>query len=232
SIPLWGIPLMDVGKLPEMDPYEEVAQQGQATPPSPAYVPDPMKLQHHVPVYVPGHPEKDPEEDPIDYVADAVDDEDEKEESSEDDDDEEEEHLAPTDSTVVASPAVDIVPSAEETDPFETDESAATPPPPPAYRTTFRIYVRSQTPITFPYETEIPPPPTSPRYAQALLGCRAAMIRAASPPTHHPLPLPTPSTSRRADIPEADIPPQKRLLLTASTPRFEVGESSATAGAR
>ncbi|GKD16556.1 hypothetical protein Tco_1205714, partial [Tanacetum coccineum] len=67
----------------------------------------------------------------------------------------------------------------------------------------------------------IPPPPTSPRYAQALLGCRAAMIRAASPHTHHPLPLPTPSTSRRADIPEADIPPQKRLLLTASTPRVD-----------
>ncbi|GKD55571.1 hypothetical protein Tco_1288958 [Tanacetum coccineum] len=52
------------------------------------------------------------------------------------------------------------------------------------------------------------------------------MMRAASPPTHHPLPLPAPSTSRRADIPEADIPPRKRLLLTAPTPRIEVGESS------
>nr|GFD43550.1 hypothetical protein [Tanacetum cinerariifolium] len=28
----------------------------------------------------------------------------------------------------------EIVPSAEETEPFETDESAATPPPHPAYR--------------------------------------------------------------------------------------------------
>ncbi|GJV91752.1 hypothetical protein Tco_1539565 [Tanacetum coccineum] len=55
------------------------------------------------------------------------------------------------------------------------------------------------------------------------------MMRAVSPPTHHPIPLPAPSTSRRADIPEADIPPRKRLLLTASTPRFEVGESSAAA---
>ncbi|GJU85397.1 putative reverse transcriptase domain-containing protein [Tanacetum coccineum] len=34
-----------------------------------------------------------------------------------------------------------------------------------------------------------------------------------------PIPLPTPSTSRRADILKADIPPQKRLLLTAPTPR-------------
>ncbi|GKE70812.1 hypothetical protein Tco_1528884 [Tanacetum coccineum] len=31
-----------------MDPYEEVAQQGQAHPLSPAYVPDPMKLDEHV----------------------------------------------------------------------------------------------------------------------------------------------------------------------------------------
>ncbi|GKF24452.1 hypothetical protein Tco_0076774, partial [Tanacetum coccineum] len=35
-----------------MDPYEEVAQQGQAHPLSPAYVPDPIELDKHVPVYV------------------------------------------------------------------------------------------------------------------------------------------------------------------------------------
>ncbi|GKC12983.1 hypothetical protein Tco_1009765 [Tanacetum coccineum] len=35
-----------------MDPYEEVAQQGQAHPLSPAYVPDPIELDEHVPVYV------------------------------------------------------------------------------------------------------------------------------------------------------------------------------------
>ncbi|GKE98408.1 hypothetical protein Tco_0021759 [Tanacetum coccineum] len=42
-----------------MDPYEEVAQKGQAHPLSPAYVPDPMELDEHVPVYVlePEHPE-------------------------------------------------------------------------------------------------------------------------------------------------------------------------------
>ncbi|GKD67883.1 hypothetical protein Tco_1321973 [Tanacetum coccineum] len=49
----WGIPLVNVGELPEMDPYEEVTQQGQAHPLSPAYVPDPMELDEHVPVYVP-----------------------------------------------------------------------------------------------------------------------------------------------------------------------------------
>ncbi|GJR12074.1 ribonuclease H-like domain-containing protein [Tanacetum coccineum] len=34
-----------------------------------------------------------------------------------------------------------------------------------------------------------------------------------------PIPLPAPSTSRIADIPEADTPPRKRLLLTTSRPR-------------
>ncbi|GJY93277.1 hypothetical protein Tco_0509059 [Tanacetum coccineum] len=43
-----------------------------------------------------------------------------------------------------------------------------------------------------------------------------------------PIPLP-PSTSRRADILEADTPPRKRLLLTAPRPGCEVGESSAAA---
>ncbi|GKF87586.1 hypothetical protein Tco_0258463, partial [Tanacetum coccineum] len=47
-----------------------------------------------------------------------------------------------------------------------------------------------------------------------------------------PIPLPVPSTRRRADIPEADTPPQKRLLLTAPTSRVEVGESSTAAAAR
>ncbi|GKG34312.1 hypothetical protein Tco_0437008, partial [Tanacetum coccineum] len=38
---------------------------------------------------------------------------------------EEEEHLAPTDSTTL--PVVDHVPSTEDTEAFETDESAPTP---------------------------------------------------------------------------------------------------------
>ncbi|GKG56045.1 hypothetical protein Tco_0577120, partial [Tanacetum coccineum] len=81
----------------------------------------------------------------------------EDEESSKDDDDdeEEEEHMAPADSTTIASPAVDPIPSAEETEPFETKKSAATPPPPPAYRTTSRMSVRTQKPISFPSEADV-----------------------------------------------------------------------------
>nr|GEV37907.1 putative reverse transcriptase domain-containing protein [Tanacetum cinerariifolium] len=79
------------------------------------------------------HPKDDDDEDPVDYLADGGDDGDNEEESSEDDEDndmdveadeeEEEEHPAPADSIVVAPTATDQAPSAEETEPFETDES-------------------------------------------------------------------------------------------------------------
>ncbi|GJY03001.1 putative reverse transcriptase domain-containing protein [Tanacetum coccineum] len=59
-------------------------------------------------------------------------------------------------------------------------------------------------------------------------------MRAASPPTYHPLPLtspplPPPSSpllppvDSRKEVPKADLPPRKRLCLTAPTPRFKVG---------
>nr|GFC18671.1 hypothetical protein [Tanacetum cinerariifolium] len=87
------------------------------------------------------------------------DDGDDEEESSEDEEndemdveadeeEEEEEHPAPVDSVVVAPTAADQAPSAEETEPFETDESAATPPPHPAYRTMARISILALLPST------------------------------------------------------------------------------------
>ncbi|GKD13397.1 hypothetical protein Tco_1197804 [Tanacetum coccineum] len=150
---------MDVGELPKMDPYVEAAQQGQAVPPlSPAYVPDPEELEHHIPVYVPKlvYPEylalsdnDIPVEDrllPADvsptalflgYAADS----DPKEDPEEDpvnyhvnEDDEEEEPSGDTND--------DDVEEDEETKPFETDESVATPSPP---RTTQTIVPFSQT---------------------------------------------------------------------------------------
>nr|GFD44955.1 hypothetical protein [Tanacetum cinerariifolium] len=107
------------------------------------------------------HPEddddEDPEEDPVDYPADGGDDGDDEEESSEDEEDdeidveadeeEEEEDPTPADSVVVAPTATDQAPSAEETEPFETDESAATPPPHPAYRTIARISIPAPVPM-------------------------------------------------------------------------------------
>ncbi|GKA82579.1 hypothetical protein Tco_0789327 [Tanacetum coccineum] len=103
-------------------------------------------------------------------------------------------------------------------DPIELEdhitEVASAPPPPPSFLASL-----------------IRPPRTRAAIAQ---------MRAAAPSTYHPLlpsrtppllpiPLHAPSTSCRADIPEASTPPQKRLLLTAPRPGCEVGESSAAA---
>nr|GEZ54346.1 hypothetical protein [Tanacetum cinerariifolium] len=115
------------------------------------------------------HPEddddEDPEEDPVDYRADGGDDGDDEEKSSEDEEDdemnveadeeEEEEHPAPADSVVVTPTAADQAPSAEETEPFEIDESAATPPPHPAYRTTARISIPAPVPMPARTDSEV-----------------------------------------------------------------------------
>nr|GFC00430.1 hypothetical protein [Tanacetum cinerariifolium] len=78
--------------------------------------------------------EKDPKEDPADYPADRGDNNDDDELSNDDDDDdvekdeedkEEEEHLAPADPSDVSTDY--LVPQAENTEAFKTDESASTP---------------------------------------------------------------------------------------------------------
>ncbi|GJS15765.1 reverse transcriptase domain-containing protein [Tanacetum coccineum] len=96
--PSWGIPLVNAGELSDMDPNEEVAQQGQAPPLLPIYVPDPMELDEHVEdqPYVddaspiaesPGHivDSKSTEEDSIDYLDEPEDDDEDPEEDPEDD---------------------------------------------------------------------------------------------------------------------------------------------------
>nr|GFC30145.1 hypothetical protein [Tanacetum cinerariifolium]GFC30193.1 hypothetical protein [Tanacetum cinerariifolium] len=82
------------------------------------------------------------------------------------------------------------------------------------------------------------PPTTSLTYVEPPLGYRAAGIRlrAISPPTHHPSEIPSPpllllSIIHRDDLPEADMPIQKRAHFTAPTCRFEIRKSS-SAGAR
>nr|GEW45812.1 reverse transcriptase domain-containing protein [Tanacetum cinerariifolium] len=89
----------------------------------------------------------------------------------------------------------------------------------------------------------LPPSFLSPRIRPLHTRAAMAQMRAAIPSTYHsllpsgtppllPIPLHVPSTSRKAEIPEAGIPPWKRLLLTAPRPGCEVGESSAAAPAR
>ncbi|GJV87652.1 hypothetical protein Tco_1531590, partial [Tanacetum coccineum] len=111
----------------------------------------------------------------------------------------------------------------DETDPFEEDETATTPPPPrsPQIRIPFsqtrlrraRKTVKLEPPMPASMEARIaehvvaPIPPTSPTYDQASLGHRAAMIR------------------MRDDIPEEDMPPRRRFVLTAPPPRCDVAKS-------
>nr|GFC11633.1 hypothetical protein [Tanacetum cinerariifolium] len=222
-------------ELPEMleDPYVEPHE----------YVPE-SDLE--------AHPEddddEDPEEDLVDYPADGGDDDDDEEGSSEDDEDddmdieddeeEEEEHPSPADSVVVASIAADQAPSAEETEPFKTDESATTPPPHHAYRMTARISTPAPVPMLACFDSEIvrllamsspPASPVSPCPIRSL-GYRAAMIRlrAEAASTSHSPPLQPPSASRREDRLEVTLPPRKKLGI-ALGPRYEVGESLSAA---
>ncbi|GKD71198.1 hypothetical protein Tco_1325288, partial [Tanacetum coccineum] len=204
--------------------------------------------------------DEDPKEDPIDYHADGGDNEDDEMDIEEDEDDDmdieadeededdemdvevdeevEEEHPAPAYPVVVALPAT--APSAEETEPFETDESAAIPPPHPAYRMTARITIPEPVPvpasplspwsssppqIPFPLSPPSPvltAPPPSPIRS---LGYRAAMIRmrAEAVATSHSLPLPPPFilSPTRPDAPPpfptsapTSLPP---LLLPSSS---------------
>ncbi|GKC75944.1 hypothetical protein Tco_1126718, partial [Tanacetum coccineum] len=146
--------------------------------------------------------DEDPEEDPTDYPADRGDGGDDEDELSNDDEDddvdieEEEEHPAPTDSIAVALPDVDQAPSAEETEPFETDESTTTPPPHPAYRITTRISIRDKPPTPFWSNTEvarllaIPTPPPSPL---SLWSSPLPQIPSPPLPVSSPVPVISPS---------------------------------------
>ncbi|GJS45944.1 putative reverse transcriptase domain-containing protein [Tanacetum coccineum] len=202
----WGIPLENAGEILDMDPYEEVAQQGQTHLLSPAYVLNPIELDEHVPLYAPeprnrvSHPmEDDTDTDSIDYPDEpGTDDEDEDEDPEEDPSKEHE----PEDEGAKEDESSE---DSDETEPFEENETAATPPPPrsPQTRIPFsqtrlrraRKTVRLEPPMPASMEARIaehavaPIPSTSPTYDQAPLGHRAAMIR------------------MRDDIPEEDMPP-------------------------
>nr|GFB21802.1 hypothetical protein [Tanacetum cinerariifolium] len=158
--------------------------------------------------------DEDPEEDPVDYLANGGDDGDDEEDSSEDDEDddmdieadeEEEEHLL-----VMSSP------------PASPLSPWSSPPP--------RIPFPPLPPILSPPSPVLSPaPPSSPIRS---LGYRAAMIRLRDEATSTSLPpLQLPSASRREDRPEVTLPPQKRLGI-ALGPIYEVGESSSGAAAR
>nr|GEV99967.1 reverse transcriptase domain-containing protein [Tanacetum cinerariifolium] len=82
------------------------------------------------------------------------------------------------------------------------------------------IELEDHVPAHIPEVASAPTPPLPPSF-----------LSPRTPPLL-PIPLPVPSTSSRAEIPKADTPPRKRLLLTAPRPGCEVEESSVPAAAR
>ncbi|GJX04872.1 hypothetical protein Tco_0190788 [Tanacetum coccineum] len=155
---------------------------------------------------------EDPEEDPIDYSADGGDDGDadmdideEDEDDEMEDEEAEEEHSAPAYPVVVALPAT--APSAEETEPFETDESAATPPPHPAYRMTARITIPEPLPVPAWSDSEV-----------------ARLLAISSPPAS---PL-SPWSSSPPQIPIPLSPPSPVLPAPPPSPIRSLGYRAAT----
>nr|GEZ67492.1 hypothetical protein [Tanacetum cinerariifolium] len=184
------------------------------------------------------HPEDDDdedlEEDPVDHPVDGGDDGDDEEGSLEDDEDddmdieadeeeeEEDEHPAPADSVVVASTAADQAPSAEETEPFKTDESVATLPPHPAYRMTARISIPAPVPMPAWSDSEIvrllamSSPPASPLSLWSL------------PPPQIPFPPLPPILSPPSPVlsPAPPPSPTRSLVYRAAMIRLRVEAAS------
>nr|GEV58220.1 hypothetical protein [Tanacetum cinerariifolium] len=197
--PSCGIPLMNVGEFPEMDPYEEPhADDASPTAESPGYIADLDSMEED--------DDEDPEEDPSEEHEPKDDDEDPEEDPNKEPEPKEEDTKEPYEDF-------------DETEPFEEDETAVTPPPPRHHRA--RISVRPQTPMAASTQVLLdafavgsslfPLPPTNPAYDQAPLGHKAAMIHI------------------RDDIPEEDMPPQRRFAFTAPSPGCDVAKSSAAA---
>ncbi|GKC01222.1 hypothetical protein Tco_0987358 [Tanacetum coccineum] len=202
---------------PSLD-YVPGAEEPEQAPPSPDYVLGPRLLN-----------DGDKEIDGGDEDEPSQEDEDDDVDIEADEDKEEEEHPAPADSVVVALPAADQAPSAEETEPFKTDESAATPPPHLAYCVTARISIPAPVPTPVWSDAEVarllaistPPSSHSPCPIRSL-GYRAAMIRlrAEAASTSHSLPLPPPFilSPTRSDAPSSGIPPPLPISVPTSSP--------------
>ncbi|GJW60146.1 hypothetical protein Tco_0109481 [Tanacetum coccineum] len=138
--------------------------------------------------------EEDSEEEHADYPADGGDDDDDDTDDEYEEPFEEEEHLAQANPSDV--PAVDPVPSVEDTEALEADEPVPTPPSPPAYHTTARISIRPEAPILLPPEEEVerllalPIPPPSPLISLSPPTAEERLARCLAAPTLPSSPLP------------------------------------------
>ncbi|GJS40954.1 hypothetical protein Tco_0565997 [Tanacetum coccineum] len=196
---------IEIPYVPEPEYPEYLVPSEDEAPMEDQPLPDDASPAALSPGYVPdSDPEEDPEEDSeehADYPADGgdgddepsgddSDDDDEEPFEDEEDDEEEEEHLAPADSSVI--PVVDPVPSAGDTEAFETDESAPTPRP-PQIRIPF-----AQTRLRRARKTVRPEPPMS-ASMEARIAEHAAAPTPPLPVASSPLPLPSPLTTSPTD---------------------------------
>ncbi|GKE63712.1 hypothetical protein Tco_1514079 [Tanacetum coccineum] len=204
----WGILLVNAGEIPNVDPYKEEDMPVEDQPAA-------EDAELHGFLADPDSMEDDTDADSIDYPDEPEDGEDDDEDPEEDPS---EEHKSEDKEAKEDEPFED----SDETEPFEEDETAATPPSPGRHGA--RITVRPQPPMAASTQTLIDafaagspsfpsPPPINPAYDQAPLGHRAAMTR------------------MRDNIPEEDMPPHRRFVLTAPPPGHDIVESSATARA-
>nr|GEY40381.1 retrotransposon protein, putative, Ty3-gypsy subclass [Tanacetum cinerariifolium] len=220
-----ALPSPDYVLGPEHPPSPDYVP-GPEHPPSPIEIPYTMwqtltqrKIQRRTPRMDYPADGGDGDDEPFDDDDDDdTNDEDPKEEPFEEDD-EEEEHPAPAD-----SPAVPIV------DLTHLRRVRNTVRPEPPMSASMEACIARQAALLSPpllvpsLPLPLPSPlTTSPTDTGAPLGYRAAGIRMRAL---------LPSTSHRTDIPEADMPPQKRACLTAPTLGFEIRESSAVGAAR
>ncbi|GKA17798.1 hypothetical protein Tco_0697635 [Tanacetum coccineum] len=213
-VDLFGLQEPDSPEAAPASPdYVPVLEEPEQAPPSPDYVPSPEYLEYLAPAS--NEIVEDSKDGPVDYPANRGDDDDDDESSDDDEEeeeasDEEEEHLALADSIV--TPAGNLVPCSEETDPFETDESAApmpfpletevkrllalpTLPPsplislsPPSVEECLARCLAAPTLPSSPHPI-VPHPYRSPNHVCTPRGFRATRgrLRASSPSTHHPL---------------------------------------------
>ncbi|GJS68424.1 hypothetical protein Tco_0682989 [Tanacetum coccineum] len=247
----WGISLVNADEIPDVDPYEEVAQQGQTHPLSPAYVPDPMELDEHVPLYAlePEHPEHhilsdddiqaedqsnaedasltaeslgySADSDPIENDTDVDSIDYPNEPGTDDEDSGQDDDEDPEEDPSEEHESEDEQDS-NEIEPFEEDEIAGTPSSPG--RCGARVSVRPQPPMAA--STQAPIDACTTRSPSVLLPPTS--------PTYDRVPLGHRAAMirMRKDIPVEDQPPQRRFVITAPPPGCDVAKSSDAAAAR
>ncbi|GKE84864.1 hypothetical protein Tco_1558606, partial [Tanacetum coccineum] len=219
----WGIPLVNASELLEMDPYEEVAQQGQTHPLSPAYVHDPMELDEHAkdqpyaddasptaesPGYIADSDlmEDDTDTDSIDYPDEpGTDDEDPEDEDEDPEEDPSEEHdPEDEDEDPEEDPSEEYDPEDEDEDPeedpseeHESGDGDAKEDEPFEDSDKIEPFEENETAVT-------PPPPRSPQtrvpFSQTRL-CRAWKTVRPEPP------MPASMEARIAEHAATPIPP-------------------------